>query len=161
MSTSSNLSFLSMLFVLRNRKNSGDLVHVFKYNLIFKQHYTYIYTLFHLYIYSKNTNNVTKTTLQNRLSMTWIFYWSVLNMLLKSAKGLFIFLLWEENDTIARMVFFSWHWYSSFPLSLLFKSIFFFFPLFVCSNEWDLLQAIWNGRFGKDICTSKLTYYII
>ena len=51
---------------------------------------------------------------------------------------------------------FSWHWYSSFPLSLLFKSIFFFFPLVVCSNQWDLLQEIWNGRFGKDIFTSKL-----
>ena len=33
---------------------------------VFKQHYTYFHTFFHLYIFSKNTNNVTRTTLPNR-----------------------------------------------------------------------------------------------
>ena len=30
-----------------------------------KQHYTYFYTLFHLHVFSKNTNNVTRTMLPN------------------------------------------------------------------------------------------------
>ena len=33
--------------------------------LIFKQHYTHFYILFHPHVFSKNTNNVTKTTLPN------------------------------------------------------------------------------------------------
>ena len=67
---------------------------------------------------------------------------------------------WEadvENDTIARMVFFHDIDIHLFLLSLLFKSIFFFFS-FICLNKWDLLQEIWNGRFGKDIFTSKLFF---
>ena len=34
---------------------------------VFKQHYTYFYTLFHLHVFSKNINNVTRTTLPNTL----------------------------------------------------------------------------------------------
>ena len=42
------------------------LVHVFKHMFsVFKQHYTYFHTLFHLHVFSKNTNNVTRTTLPN------------------------------------------------------------------------------------------------
>jgi len=33
---------------------------------MFKQHYTYFHTLFHLHVFPKNTNNITKTTLPNR-----------------------------------------------------------------------------------------------
>ena len=43
------------------------LVHVFKHILsVFKQYYTYFHILFHIHIFSKNTNNVTKSTLPNR-----------------------------------------------------------------------------------------------
>ena len=42
------------------------MVHVFKQMfLVFKQYYTYFHTLFHLHIFSKNTNNVTRTRLPN------------------------------------------------------------------------------------------------
>jgi len=33
--------------------------------LIFKQHYTYFYTLFYPHIFPKNTDNVTRTILPN------------------------------------------------------------------------------------------------
>ena len=36
-----------------------------QYFSIFKQHYIYFHTLFHSHEFSKNTNNVTKTTLPN------------------------------------------------------------------------------------------------
>ena len=39
------------------------LKHMF---LIFKQYYTYFYTLFHLQIFQKNTNNITQILLSNR-----------------------------------------------------------------------------------------------
>ena len=32
---------------------------------VFKQYYTYFHTFFYLYVFSKNTNNITKTTLSN------------------------------------------------------------------------------------------------
>ena len=32
---------------------------------IFKQHYTHFHTLFHLHVFPKNTNNVTRATLPN------------------------------------------------------------------------------------------------
>ena len=31
--------------------------------LIFKQYYMYLYTLFYLYVFQKNTNNITQTPL--------------------------------------------------------------------------------------------------
>ena len=34
---------------------------------MFKQYYTYFHLLFHLHIFSKNTNNLTRTTLPNGL----------------------------------------------------------------------------------------------
>ena len=37
---------------------------------VFKQHYTYFYTLFHPHVFSKNTNNVIRTTLSNGLTMS-------------------------------------------------------------------------------------------
>ena len=50
-----------------DRQNSrGCLVRGFEQQFSsFKQHYTYFYTLFYSYIFSKNTNNVTRTTLSN------------------------------------------------------------------------------------------------
>ena len=45
---------------------SGCLVHVFKYMFsVFKQHYTHFHTLFHLHVFPKSTNNVTRATLPN------------------------------------------------------------------------------------------------
>ena len=44
----------------------GCLVHALKQQFsVFKQYYTYFHTLFHLHVFSKNTNNVTRTTLPN------------------------------------------------------------------------------------------------
>ena len=46
----------------------GCLVGEFKQQfLVFKQHYTYFHLLFHRHIFSKNTNNLTRTTLPNGL----------------------------------------------------------------------------------------------
>ena len=46
----------------------GCLVHALKQQFsVFKQYYTYFHILFHLYVFSKNTNNVTRTTLPNGL----------------------------------------------------------------------------------------------
>jgi len=44
----------------------GCLVCDFKQQFsVFKQHYTYFHIFFHLYVFSKNTNNVTRTILSN------------------------------------------------------------------------------------------------
>ena len=44
----------------------GCLIVYFKQQFsIYKQYYTYFYTLLHLYIFSNNTNNVIRTTLPN------------------------------------------------------------------------------------------------
>ena len=46
----------------------GCLIHVLKQQfLVFKQYYTYFYTFFNPHIFSKNTNNITKTILSNGL----------------------------------------------------------------------------------------------
>ena len=37
---------------------------------MFKQHYTYFYTLFHPHIFSKNTNNITRITLPTGLQIS-------------------------------------------------------------------------------------------
>ena len=39
---------------------------------IFKQYYTYFYTLFHPHIFSKNTKNVVKTTLPNESTVVGV-----------------------------------------------------------------------------------------
>ena len=52
------------------------LVYVFKHMFsIFKQHYIYFYTLFHLHVFLKNTNNITRTTLPNSrwVTIAWIY----------------------------------------------------------------------------------------
>ena len=48
------------------QNSRGRLVRGFEQQFLsFKQHYIYFYTLFYSYIFSKNTNNVTRTTLSN------------------------------------------------------------------------------------------------
>ena len=57
------LSFKWDIYLLRRR-----LVRYFEQQFsVFKQYYMYFHTLFHPHIFSKNTNNVTKTTLTNGL----------------------------------------------------------------------------------------------
>ena len=57
---------------VRGRKLRVCLVHVFKHMfLVFKQHYTYFYTLFHPHVFLKNTKNVIRTTLPNG-SLGWL-----------------------------------------------------------------------------------------
>ena len=52
--------------VLAFRKFGAHLLPFFKQRfLVFKQYYMYFHILFHLHIFSKNKNNVTKTTLPN------------------------------------------------------------------------------------------------
>ena len=47
------------------------LLQLFKQQFsLFKQHYTYFYTLFHLHEFPKNTNNITRNLLPNR-QMPW------------------------------------------------------------------------------------------
>ena len=51
---------------------------VFKHMfLVFKQHYTYFYIFFHLYIFLKDTNNITRTTLPNTLKYYTLFIYTV------------------------------------------------------------------------------------
>ena len=50
------------------------LVNVFKHIFfIFKQHYIYFYILFYLYVFSKNTNNITKIILPKGFSLNTYF----------------------------------------------------------------------------------------
>ena len=56
------LSLLGISWPLRARLVE-HLKHMF---LVFKQYYTYFYTLFHLQIFQKNTNNITQILLSNR-----------------------------------------------------------------------------------------------
>ena len=51
-----------------SKKLKDRLVYVLKQQFsIFKQYYIYFYILFYLHVFSKNTNNVTRTTLPNGL----------------------------------------------------------------------------------------------
>ena len=46
------------------KKAKARLVHTLKQQFsIFKQHYTYFHALFHPYVFSKNTNNITRIIL--------------------------------------------------------------------------------------------------
>ena len=52
------------------------LVLVFKQQFsVFKQYYTYFHTFFHPHVFLKNTNNVTRTTLPNRIFASWKLYY--------------------------------------------------------------------------------------
>ena len=64
------LLFSLQIYWLFHGTLRGHLVWHFKQHfLVFKQHYTYFHILFHLHIFLKNTNNVTRTTLPNRPSI--------------------------------------------------------------------------------------------
>ena len=55
---------------MRPISSTTKSVYVFKYMFsVFKQYYTYFYTLFHPHVFLKNINNVTITTLPNRLQI--------------------------------------------------------------------------------------------
>ena len=69
--------------------HKSRLVHVFKQMFsVFKQHYTYFHILFYPYIFSKNTNNVIRTTLQSGplfwhsdcLTLFLFFYFKLLSL---------------------------------------------------------------------------------
>ena len=47
----------------------GCLVRCFEQQFsVFKQHYTYFHIIFHPHVFSKNTNNITNTTLLNNVT---------------------------------------------------------------------------------------------
>ena len=101
------LSFLCVGFWLI----SACLLQLFKQQfLVFKQHYTYFYTLFHPHIFKKNTNNITRTILLNRpLDLAKLcslyFYTVLLNSwnkqpsIIKKKKNIVIE-EWPENNFI-------------------------------------------------------------
>ena len=58
--------YITFIIVATGSDVRGRLVYVFKHIFsIFKQYYTYFHTFFHPYVFSKNTNNVIRTTLPN------------------------------------------------------------------------------------------------
>jgi len=60
----------NVVFEKERKKIWAHLVHMFKHIFsVFKQHYTYFYTLFYSHVFLKNTNNVTRTTLPNGISL--------------------------------------------------------------------------------------------
>ena len=75
-------------------------VYVFKYMFsVFKQYYTYFYTLFHPHVFLKNINNVTITTLPNRLQIILSYELDLMR------EFLFIYLLFFlMNDLMRELV---------------------------------------------------------
>ena len=63
---------------LDHQNSRGCLVRGFEQQFsLFKQYYTYFYTLFHPQIFPKNTNNVTRTTLSNGPLIVHHFFFSI------------------------------------------------------------------------------------
>ena len=62
-----SLESLDLIYYIQLfRKLGRCLVHALRQQFsVFKQHYMYFHTLFHPYIFLKNTDNVTRTTLLN------------------------------------------------------------------------------------------------
>ena len=66
------IHFCGRTTILNPPNFKARLVHLFKHMFsVFKQHYTYFHTFFNSHVFSKNTNNVTRTTLSNRPSVSW------------------------------------------------------------------------------------------
>ena len=72
------MSYVSFLMSFR-----ACFIYVFKHIFsVFKYYYTYFYTLFYQHIFLKNTNNVTKTILPNRLLVSLIPIGKVIMLLI-------------------------------------------------------------------------------
>ena len=116
---------------------------------MFKQHYTYFYTLFHPHIFSKNTNNITRTTLPNRLQISqlaWTTTTALVIFFLMSKRTRFTVEFNFELIMFVRFHFYSCHLFFFFFLGWKTR---YYTLLTQCQMQFFFFFFFWEGHLHE------------